>query len=265
MSTVYFRKTNNRRDFVIDALKLFEKELASANSFLIKPNIVSYEEYPTTTHPEVLDAALGFLPGRDVVVADGPAPDAGSSRRVLDNSPLRKICDNHNVPFLNLYTTKAKRFATQRRYRLKIFTLPLEKDFVISLPVLKTHNSCMLTGALKNQFGYLTKLPRVLMHVGLKDIHKGIAELNVITKPNLFIIDAVQTLVGAQELRHGGNPKDLGYMLAGTDPVSLDSFGLKLLQKIELQLGGESPEDIPYLKYAFQYGVGTLDFEEKEI
>ncbi len=68
------------------------------------------------------------------------------------------------------------------------------------------------------------------MHLGFKDIDRGIAEINAVAKPDLFIVDAVQTLIDAQELRHGGKLKDLGYMLGGTDPVSLDSFGFRLFR-----------------------------------
>ncbi|MEW6189469.1 MAG: DUF362 domain-containing protein [Actinomycetota bacterium] len=265
MSRVYFKKTDNRREFVLKTLQLFEKQLEDRNSFLIKPNIVSYEEYPTTTHPEVLDAVLTFLSGRDMVVADGPAPDAGNSQRVVEQSPLKKVCDSHGVPLINLYTTNTRKFVTPRGYRFKIFALPLERDFVISLPVLKVHSGCQMTGALKNQFGYLTRRERFLMHLDFKDINRGIAEINAVAKPGLFIVDAVQTLIDAQELRHGGRLRDLGYMLVGTDPVSLDSFGLKLLQQVEPKLRDKSPEGIPHIKYASQYNIGELEFEAMEI
>lgn len=265
MAIIYLRKTESRKEFVFKVLGLFKTEIDGASAFLVKPNIVSYEEYPTTTHPEILEAVLSFLSGRDVIVADGPAPDAGNSQKILNNSPLKEVCDSYRVPFINLYSGKVRKFTTPRGYKLKIFALPLERDFVISLPVLKIHGICQLTGALKNQFGYLPRFERYFMHLGFKDIHRGIAEINVVAKPNLFIIDAVQTTVTAQELRHGGRIKNLGYMLAGIDPVSLDSFGLKLLQQVEPTLEDKSPQDIPYIKYAFEYGVGEYESEEEEI
>lgn len=265
MAIVYWSKTDDRKEFVRKALEIFEFELGRAQTFLVKPNLVSSEPYPTTTHPEVLDAVLEFLSGKDVVVADAPAIDAGSSKKIVQNSALREVCDSRGVPFLNLYETKAKKFISPRGYRFHIFTLPLEKEVVISLPVLKTHNQCQMTGALKNQFGYLPRRERILMHLGMKDIHKGIAELNAAAKPYLFIIDAVQTFISAQEARHGGRIRDLGYMLAGTDPVSLDCFNLQLLQGVEPKLGGKSPEEIPYLKCSLDYQVGSKEFKAEEI
>jgi uncharacterized protein (DUF362 family) len=208
---------------------------------------------------------LEFLSDKDVVVSDAPAIDARSAQRVMADSPLRPICDVHAVPFVNLYKTKTRKFVSARGYALRIFTLPLERDYVISLPVLKTHNVCRMTGALKNQFGYLPRRERAVMHLGVKDIHRAIAELNVVAKPHLIIVDVVQSLCSAQELRHGGRPVDVGYMLAGSDPVSLDCFGFGLLQQVEPRLGGASPQDVPSIQYALEYGVGSAEFETQEI
>ncbi len=124
MSQVHFRKTDNRGEFVLRILEFFEEQFKESDTFLVKPNIVSYEEYPTTTHPEILDAVLTFLSGRDVVVADGPAPDAGDSQRIMEQSPLKKVCDSHGVPLINLYITNIRRFVTPRGYRFRIFTSP---------------------------------------------------------------------------------------------------------------------------------------------
>ena len=158
--------------------------------------------------------------------------DTGYTKKILAYSPLKEICNRHGVELVNLYKKKMKKWTSPRGYTIKHSTLPLESDFVISLSVLKVHKHCGLSGALKNQFGYLSRLERVLMHSKIKNLHKGIAEVNVACPTNLFIVDAVETLIKAQECRHGGCPTKLNIMIAGTDPVSLDTFGLKLLQKV---------------------------------
>ncbi len=259
-SVVYYCETCNRRDFVVKILEIFKEQLETAKRIFIKPNIVSSEPYPTTTHPEVLDALLNRLSGHEIIVGDGPAVDAGRSAKILQNTPLREICTNHNVSLVNLYSAPMKPVKSKRGYSIRVSTIPLSCDFIISAPVLKVHNSCGLSGALKNQFGYLSRLDRVLMHTKLKNIQKGIAEVNVAVHTNLFIIDAVQTMVKAQECRHGGCPADLRVMIAGADPVSLDSFGMELLQKVEPELT-EKKANMKYIKYASDYGVGNTDYE----
>jgi uncharacterized protein (DUF362 family) len=73
--------------------------LENAKRIFVKPNIVSSEPYPTTTHPEVLEALLSWLSSREIVVGDGPAVDAGRSDKVLRNTPLKEILEKHNVSF----------------------------------------------------------------------------------------------------------------------------------------------------------------------
>jgi uncharacterized protein (DUF362 family) len=264
VTSVYYSETCNRKDFVAKTMEIFKDQLKNADRIFIKPNIVSSEPYPTTTHPEVLDALLSRLSSREIVVGDGPALDAGRSDKVLRNTPLREICDDHNTSLVNLYSESMNRIESKRGYRIKVSATPLSCDFVISVPVLKVHNTCGLSGALKNQFGYLSRLDRILMHTKLKDIQKGIAEVNVAVPTNLFIVDVVQTMVKAQECRHGGCPTELGAMIAGTDPVSLDCFGLDLLQKVEPQLKAKK-SNMRYIDYASDYGVGNKHYEIHKI
>lgn len=232
-----------------------------AKKVFVKPNIVSYEVYPTITHPETLDAVLNGLKNRNVIVGDAPAVDAGRSKKIMGRSPLREICSSHGVSFVNLYSEKMKTIRNERSYWLRMSVLPLSCDLIISLPVLKVHFMCGLSGALKNQFGYLSRTDRILMHSGIKSIDKGIAELNKAVPTSIYIVDAVKTMVKAQECRHGGCSTDLGIMLSGIDPVSLDCFGLQLLEKVEPTFEEMKQRCLKYIDYASEIGVGSKDFE----
>jgi uncharacterized protein (DUF362 family) len=103
---------------------------------------------------------------------------------------------------------------SSRGYKFRMSALPLECDLVISLPVLKVHNTLGVSGALKNQFGYLSRRDRILTHARIKSITKGIAEVNAAVPKSLFIVDAVETMVKAQECRHGGCAAPLGVFSA---------------------------------------------------
>jgi uncharacterized protein (DUF362 family) len=256
MTAIYIAETDNRKDFITKIMNIFKTQIDQGTSIFIKPNIVSSEPYPTTTHPQMLNNLLEHLSEKTVTVGEAHAIDTGYTKNILENSPLKEICNQHGVKLVNLYKKKMKKWKSPRGYTIKTSTLPLEHDYVISLPVLKVHKQCRLSGALKNQFGYLSKLDRILMHAKIKNIHKGIAEVNLACPTNLFIVDAVETLIKAQECRHGGCPAKLNTLLAGTDPVSLDSYGQKLLQKIEFSL----KKNIKHLDYAQQYGVGEKNY-----
>jgi len=73
-------------------------------------------------------------------------------------------------------------------------------------------------------------------------------------------------MVNAQELRHGGIEKELGYIFAETDHVALDFYGYKLLFLISTKLKKiETPLHIRYIKHSIDYGVGINNYELKEI
>ncbi|MHC1579784.1 MAG: DUF362 domain-containing protein [Candidatus Alkanophagales archaeon] len=275
-TSVYLRKTQHRTSFVKEFLALHEEMLLGASRILLKPNIVSYEEYPTTTHPEVLRSCLEFLHelfgGRDgapeIVVADGPAPDAGDSQKILEEHPLRGVCDEFGVPLVDLLRSRMRR-VRGRTMSFRIAEQAFTFDLIISLPVLKAHRVTTLTGALKNQFGFFSKRDRVLFHMKigrrrLKDIHRGIAEVNTVVRPKIFIVDAVRTLVNANERRHGGVVADLGYMLAGTHPVALDTVGFSLLKRVMRVEGAGVAEDVPHIRYSAEL-LGTPRAEIVEL
>jgi uncharacterized protein (DUF362 family) len=256
---LFVAQTEDRKGFV---RKLFgvlgvAQRLRNVDRVLIKPNIVSSEPYPSTTHPDVLSECLRLITQehRAVAVADGPAVDAGDSRTILDGHPLKRICDSFGVPLLDLARAEPTTVSTGTGMELEIAALALQYDFVVSLPVLKAHGVCFLTGALKNQFGFFSTAERVKLHLG-EDIFRAIAEVNRLVRPGLFVVDAVETMIGANELRHGGAPAKLGYMLGGVDPVSLDAFGLGLIGQVDPGLSGKGYRDIPYLAQAAELAIG---------
>jgi uncharacterized protein (DUF362 family) len=265
LSIVYFSENLSREEFADQVLEIFRPQLGRATKIFVKPNVVSYEKYPTTTHPMLLESVLKRLDGHEVFVGDAPAIDAGRPNKIIQKSPLKRVCENYGVRLMNLYDEKMTTMVSPRGYRIRVSTLPLECDFVISLPVLKAHGTVGLSGAIKNQFGYIGKLDRLLMHTKAKDIEKGIAEVNSVVPSNLFIVDGVETMVKAQECRHGGCPAKLNVLLAGTDPVSLDVFGLHLLEKVEPKFEEKRNKAWRYIEYAAEYCLGIKDFRDETL
>lgn len=265
---VYFAETEDRGSFVNCIMEKLRADFTRSpkSKVLVKPNIVSREQYPTTTHPQVLASVLDFLLdcGCQIVVADGPAFDAGNSNRIIRSHPLAEVCNERGIELQNLHKHGFKKLRTQSM-SLQISTLSLDWDYIVSLPVLKPHRHCRMTGALKNQFGFLRNRERIMMHAKLKSLSKGIAEVNSVVKPGLFIVDAIETYTHAQERRHGGSQVRLGCMLAGKDPVALDSLGLELLKRIETSLNDTGPEDVAYIAHASRIGLGSIGYKIERV
>jgi len=288
---IYLEETTDRKAFVEKIWGIFAEKFppTSHQKVFIKPNVVSQEDYPTTTHPDTLETLLDLL-GRSgytqIEVGDAAAVDLPDPSQVIREHQLGRVCQQFGIPLRDLYQERFIQRESPRGYSLEMSALPLEADLIISLPVLKVHFICQLTGALKNQYGYLAKTERIRMHydpnfpeeikeafqqmadqaglkgsISRKDLDQGIAEVNVLARPHLFIVDAIETLVEANEQRHGGTKRFLGKMFAGTDPVALDCYGLSLLKEIEPKLADTSPQDIRYLQLAREYGLGSSDYQ----
>ncbi len=260
-SIIFFSKTSDRTSFVNKVLNIYGSQIRG--KILIKINLVSHEQYPTTTHPKMLETILQNLQGADIAVGDGYGVDVRNFK--VKKSAIYEVCEKFSIPFINFYENEMQTIKTIRGYELTFSSIPSQYDYTISLPVLKIHPNCSMTGALKNAFGYLTKRDRIHMHMGKKNIHDGIAELNTLLKPDLTIMDAVVTLINANEVRHGGIKKDIGYLMAGIDPVALDAYGFTLLKKVDPSWKPKSPIDVFHIKKAIELGVGNLEYFLREV
>lgn len=270
MSVVYRRHTAERAEFVRSVFEVFSSALKTRRRILVKPNLVSAEPYPATTHPEVLDAVLGILKdmGKEVVVADEPAVDA--RRSAAFEGPLAEVCRRHGLVLEKLAIDGTVRTRVPRpggpAYR--VFYRAIACDGRISLPVLKVHRlkSIGLTGALKNQFSFLSRAERIACHLGLRDIHRAIVDVNLIAPVDVVLMDAVEVLIGANERRQGGRPAALGTLLAGDDPVALDHLGFSLLAGTgDPKLAGRAAEDIVYIRRAVESKLGSKIYRVLDI
>jgi len=260
-SIIFYSKSKDRITFASQVIAHFKAKLTG--KILIKVNLVSNEPYPTTTHPILLETVLKTLKGLDLVVGDAHAVDFKNFQ--VEDSPLFQICEKYDVPFIDFYQTEMQTLKSPREYEFTATSYPFSCNYIISLPVLKSHMQVHMSGALKNAFGYLNKRDRILMHINKKNIHQGIAELNTFFKPNLTIMDAIETLIEAQEVRHGGIKQNLGYLIAGEDPVALDIFSFSLLKKISPTWKITVPQDIPYIQYALDFKIGNRDYQAQEL
>lgn len=260
MGLVLAARSDDRGWFARLALERFAGSIPGG-PVLVKPNVVSHEPYPTTTHPDMLEAVLEVLSDREVTVADGAAGDLVRPGKALRDHELARACERRGRKLVDCYSMGMSKRRTRSGMELTVSDLMFSHPVIISLPVLKAHRICCMTGAIKNHFGFLSRAQRGKLHFGRADIHLGIASLVRLAPPSLAIVDAVTTLTNTNEVRHGGRPAKIGCLFAGIDPVALDSFGLTLLGKVEPSLAGASPHDVPYIKYAEEMGVGSTEYQ----
>lgn len=268
---IYFSKSEKRKEFTLEILDLFKDQIGK--KVFIKPNQVSWEEYPCTTNPEILETVITYLQdnGHEITCGDGQAVDVGTKK--VKNTTITRIVESHGIKFLNLHKEPMKTFKSPRGFKIKMSAIPFKSESIISLPNLKSHrhHELRMTGALKMVVGYFTNFERIKMHTSIKNRWKMIAEANWFlmkqenSPTHLTIMDAMQPLIHANEFRHGGKPVDLGYLLASSCPTVLDIYGFSLLKGVEPRYANKDLDYVPYIKYSLEYGIGGPDYELKEI
>jgi uncharacterized protein (DUF362 family) len=125
----------------------------------------------------------------------------------------------------------------------------LRADKVIGLATVKDHHRSGASLTIKNWYGLLGGR-RNIFH---QQIHTIVTELALMIKPTLVILDGTQSMITNGPT--GGSLDDLKAthtLIAGTDPVAVDTLGASLL--------GKTAADLPYLAMAAKAGAGTVDY-----
>lgn len=239
----------------ISRLGGMEAFVSRGDVVVLKPNI-GWDRVPqqaANTNPEVVKTMveLCFDAGaKKVVVTDVSCNEA---RRCFRRSGIAKSAESVGATVILPEDRKFRdiRINGEVLSVWPLFTPIIEADKVINLPILKHHNLARATMAMKNWYGMLGGR-RNQLH---QNIDVSIADLSSFMRPTLTVLDAYRVLMtnGPQ----GGNLEDVKVcktLIAGTDPVAIDSHGATFLAL--------EPSQIPYLQIAHERGVGNINTSE---
>ncbi len=241
----------NPREMVETLLAQLKPETALRPGATIglKPNLVLDKPAASgaTTHPEIVEGIIRYFQAKgysDLVIMESSWVGA-ATEEAFRVCGYRELAAQYGVELVDL--KKDRTIKKKGEYgEITVCTAPLAVDFLINLPVLKAHCQTLLTCALKNLKGCIPDHEKRRFHrLGL---HEPIAQLAAVLPVHLTIVDAI---CGDLTFEEGGNPVPMGRLLAGTDPVLLDSYAASLL--------GLTAAEIPYLDLAAKLGVGTTD------
>ncbi|MHC4692591.1 MAG: DUF362 domain-containing protein [Planctomycetota bacterium] len=236
---------------LLGGLETFVK---AGDSVLLKPNLIAprSQRYATQTHPAVIIAAARLLKdfGARPFVGDSPAwSNVFACVKALKlEEPLRKL----SVPVKQLDSTRWCRVGKSNT-KVGISSVALDADVIINLPKFKTHQQMVATFAVKNMFGCVAGKRKALWHFTKGKRERDFCELLMdifeYLKPALTIIDGVIAMDGAGPIR--GRTRELGWIIGGTEPISLETVCCKLVNI--------KPEDLPIIKAAKQMRVASAD------
>ena len=279
-------------------------ELGAARCVLVKPNFVSVSRQLAATHVDAVRATLDFVRARytgRIVVAEGAA--LSPTREGFGNYGYEPLVKEYGVDLVDLNSDDTSPVQIYNR-RLRPLTVYLartaiEADYRISVGPPKTHDMVIVTLSIKNMVmgslvnpravqrgggapglvrGMARLLPRrvrqsdlaewvkgalmgppagsskMAMHQGCQVINLNLALVARHVWPHLAVIDGWRGMEG--EGPGAGDPVDWRIAIAGTDPLAADALAAHLM--------GFDPEQVGYLEYCRQLGLGVGEMNEIE-
>jgi len=212
----------------------------------LKPNLVvpGPASNGAVTHPEVVDGVIRYLKDFGVtrikIIESSWVGD--STKRAFKFCGYEELARKYDIPLIDL---KPDSCTTLKHsgFEMKICDEALNTDFLINIPVLKAHCQTRFTCCLKNLKGCIPDSEKRRYHT--LGIHKPVAVLSALIKTGYCVVDGI---CGDLSFEEGGNPVQSNRIIAGRDPLMVDSYCVTLI--------GYQPDDIEYLAYAKEIGVG---------
>jgi uncharacterized protein (DUF362 family) len=264
-STLSVGKGTNYKNAVIDAvggIGGIGKFISGGERVVVKPNIGwdSPPQYGGNTHPVVVRTIVEMCLDAGalrVLVFDNPCDDA---RRTYATSGIKAAVEGLKNPKAKVEYIDDNKWLTKRLPRAKklvewtFYREALEADKLINVPVAKNHGSTTLTLSMKNLMGIIGS-NRGQIHWG---IDQKLADISSFIKPALIVLDATRVMLdGGPSGGNLGNVRVTNRVIAGIDPVAVDSYGATLF--------GMKGTDIGHIVRASEMGLGQIDLSKVRI
>ncbi|MFO7904837.1 MAG: DUF362 domain-containing protein [Planctomycetota bacterium] len=244
------------------ALALLDLTAAREKRVLLKPNIGRLASPATgvNTHPRVVAAAIDVLRQAGAEVAVGESPIMGVDvMKAFEQSGVTAVAQARDCPLIDMDRRDCVELDVPDGHvvhRLKGCPEALEFDFVVSIPVMKTHMHTGATLGVKNMKGCLWRKSKVQLHMlpplegsDEKPINVAIADMSAVLRPHLTLIDGTVGMEGLGP--SAGRPKPLDVVVAGADAFAADAVACRLM--------GLKAEQVPHLRIGAARGYGTID------
>jgi len=237
-------KGNDAGYAVNKTFNLLKPKIKPGNLCLIKPNLCTLKSPKTgaTTHPELVMEITNKL--RDyftevaVIESDSGASTAEMKFKYCGYNDIAKL---ENVRLLNLTKSKCVKWKFENSgLTVDLPEILLNCDYFVSVPTLKTHSLTVFTANIKNLYGLLPHPRKTIYHNNVNEI---VAELNVLVKPELCLVDGIVGMQGNGPNK--GEPAHFGAVIGGTDSLLTDVVCCYAI--------GLNPMKVRYLRISAEY------------
>ena len=219
------------RDSISEILKQVVKDagMRGKRRIFVKPNLSHPEYVPgVVTSPTLTYELVSLLrdEAEEVVVGESDGFNY-SCRLAFEKTGMEVAVKKAGGTVVNLSEDKVVEVKFQRSGALKKLFLPktlLDADAVVDLPLMKTHEFMMYSGAIKNLFGCVPSNRRIYLHPYLPEV---LYRLYSFLEPQLTVMDARVGIEGNGPTK--GKPVKMGLILTSNCALATDIIAAKIM------------------------------------
>ncbi len=244
--------------------------LPSSATVFIKPNIVfwtkatNFPKYGVITTSRVIEDMVILLKERgidNIRIGEGTVlkdpKDMETQIHAFENLGYGELRKRYGVNSINIWERPFEEVDLGDGVVVKFNTDILNADFVVDLPVLKTHSMTVVSLGIKNLKGMIDIPSRKKCHNThpQKDLHFWVSRLADKMPPLFTLIDGIFTAERGPNI--DGRMHRSNLLIASADILSADMVGAKAL--------GWNPAEVPHLVHAAQKRQRPVDLSDVEI
>jgi len=241
----------------------------NANVF-IKPNIVfwtrttPFPKWGVVTTSRVVEDMIILLKERgidEITIVEGittyDPKDRETPAHAFETLGYNVLKKRYGVKTLNVFERTFTKLDLGGGVVLNFNEDVLQSDFVVNLPVLKTHSQTIVSLGIKNLKGLTDVNSRKICHSPhpIKDLNYMIARLANKLPPSFTLLDGIYTTERGPYFE--GRLRRSNLLIASSDIFSADKVGAKVL--------GYDPSEVPYLVHAAQDFGRPIDLSDVEV
>jgi len=219
------------RDDISDIVKeaVAGSGLRGKRRIFIKPNLSHPEYLPgVVTSPELMQQLVSLLrDGNSEVIVGESNGFNYPCWTAFEKTGVQAAVNQAGGSVINLSEDKVVKVKFSDGNALKELFLPktiLDADAVVDLPLMKTHEFAMYSGAIKNLFGCIPSNKRIYLHPYLPEVFY---RLYSVFKPQLTIMDARVGIEGNGPTK--GKPVKMDLILTSNDALATDITATKIM------------------------------------
>jgi len=249
----------------LEAIGGISRFVKKGQRVILKPNMsfARTPDFSATTHPLVVATvaqACMEAGAQQVLVLDHTLQRA---ELCLERAGIREACKD--IQGTHVLALQERKFFGEMKVpqgkaleRVEVFKEILDGHVLINVPVAKSHSATGVSLGLKGLMGMIWD--RESFH-SQYNINQAIADLATVIKPQLTILDATRALTSGGP-GGPGEVKKPNLIIAGIDPIAVDSYGVSIVPWYGQNFKGRQVE---HILAAHQRGLGKIDIDQLKI